>query len=293
MSDGLLRSDRLELRGGVLFSKALSQSAYRDRWDDDAADDPVRTAIATNGSGLEDIATLTGKIAPLWTRFPANTRVGTLIDIGAGYGRIELFLSAERGLRCDTFCAIDISEAMLRRLQLYRERHDVFPGAAVHAICTSASDLPLEDASVDLVISSAVFLHMGKSYVAQTLAELARVLKPGGNFIFDSSFPNRSNPSSYVPRLKPERFRKPHALKYWSRAEIERLIDASGLAARVGAVSVDASHYAALPKRVGPLGVPLARKINARVGEPRRFRDVLTVMYSAYSRGALAPTPAY
>ena len=54
----------------------------------------------------------------------------------------------------------------MRRLIEYREQHSVFPDADVVAICASADDIPLADASVDLVVSSAVFLHMGKWFVA-------------------------------------------------------------------------------------------------------------------------------
>ena len=144
--------------------------------------------------GPRQTSCLTGKIAPLWERFPEGLHVGTLLDLGAGYGRIDLHLARAKGLTCDTFYALDISETMLRRLLEYREQHSVFPDADVVAICASADDIPLDDASVDLVLSSAVFLHMGKGFVARTVSELARVLKPGGAFVFDVAFPNRAEP---------------------------------------------------------------------------------------------------
>jgi arsenite methyltransferase len=286
--NALLRTDLLTLHDGVYYADNLLPSAYRARWDDEAADDPVQSAIATRGEGKNDLATLTAKIGPLWASFPENRRVETVLDVGVGYGRIELYLSAKRGLTCQTLCAVDISETMLRLLLANREEHDVFPGASVNAICSSASELPLADDSIDLALSSALFLHMGKRYVGQALAEIARVLKPGGSFIFDSSFPNRRNPDNYVPQLKPERLRKPHALKYWTRQEIERLIVSSGLAAKAGAFRLEASSYAIAPKRVGPIGVPLARRLNAALGEPRTLRDVLTVSYSAVSANAFS-----
>lgn len=283
-----LRIERVTFHNGVYFADDLLPSAYRARWDDEAADDPVRSAIAQPSEGKTDLATLTAKIPRLWSSFPANRRIETILDVGVGYGRIELYLSAERGLTCQTLYAVDISETMLRLLLANRERHDVFPGASVNAICASASDLPLADDSVDLALSSALFLHMGKRYVGQAFAEIARVLKPGGSFIFDTSFPNRRNPSSFVPRLKPERLRKPHALKYWTRKEVEHLIVSSGLAAKAGAFRLEASSYAIVPKRVGPIGIPLARRLNATLGEPRAPRDVLTVSYSAVSANAFS-----
>ena len=52
----------------------------------------------------------------------------------------------------------------------------------------------MESDSVDLALTSAVFLHMGKGFVERAVAEIARVLKPGGQFVFDVSFPNAREP---------------------------------------------------------------------------------------------------
>jgi SAM-dependent methyltransferase len=282
-SASVLRLDQVTFVDGVAVVDDGPASPYRARWDDEAAADPVASATAGATGGEDDLATLTRKLTPLWHRFPAGRQVGTLLDVGVGYGRVELFLSQEKGLRCDTFCAVDISQTMLRRLLEYRERHDALPGATVYAICASAERLPLEDASVDLAISSTAFLHMGKAYVARTAAEIARVLRPGGAFVFDGSFPNGRNPSHWAQRLKPPRLRSPHALKYWTRAEIDRLVRDSGLAERAGPFRIEPSTYALLPKNVGPVPVPLARRVNAALGVPRRLPGLLAVSWSAFS----------
>jgi SAM-dependent methyltransferase len=283
----VVRLDRLTVRDGVALADEEPASAYRARWEDEAAADPVASATAGATHGEDDLETLTRKLTPIWDRFPAGRHVETLLDVGVGYGRVELFLSERRGLRCDTFCAVDISETMLRRLLEFRERFDALPGATVWAIRASADRLPLEDASVDLALSSTAFLHMGKAYVSRTLAEIARVLKPGGGFVFDGSFPNPANPSNWVQQLKPPRYRSPHALKYWTRDEIERAVVASGLAARAGGFRIEPSTYALLPKEVGPVPVPFARRANAALGAPRRLDGLLAVVYSVYSPGAL------
>ena len=69
---------------------------------------------------------------------------------------------------------------------------------------------------------------MGKSFVRDAVAEVARTLKPGGDFVFDVSFPNARNPPNFLPRLKPERFRPPHFMKFWTRGEVEALLLESG-----------------------------------------------------------------
>jgi arsenite methyltransferase len=279
---------RVRRRDGIAFADSVPDSAYRRRWEQEAADDHVRSAIAGRGpsdSSSEDV--LTAKIAPLWERFPDKLHVPSVLDVGAGYGRIDLYLARRRQLSCETFCAVDISEQMLRRLLEYRDRFALFPEARIEPICASADDLPIEDASIDLVLSSVVFLHMGKQFVARAVREIARVLKPGGAFVFDGGFPNALNPSNWVPRLKPSRLRNPNALKYWRRQEVARLLSESGLAERAGGYRLEPTNYAILPKTIGPLPVPLARRVNSALGTPAALEDVLAVSFSAYSPEAI------
>jgi len=279
--------ERVHRRDGIAFADSVPETAYRARWEEEAAHDHVKSAIADGDRAVRDEAALTGKIGALWSRFPAGVHAPSLLDVGAGYGRIDLYLARERRLTCDTLCAVDISATMLERLLEYRERFDAFPGAKVHAVCASADDLPVEDASIDLVVSSAVFLHMGKAFVARAVREIARVLKPGGAFVFETSFPNALNPSNWPPRLKPHRWRNPNALKYWRREEVERLLTQSGLAEQAGGYRLEPTSYALLPKTIGPVAVPLARRINGSLGTPKSLTDFLAVSFSAYSPGAI------
>jgi SAM-dependent methyltransferase len=282
-----LRLAELVERDGIFHRSRSEWSAYKHQWEAEALDDHVASAIARGSAGAEDYETLTGKISPLWDRFPQGLHVGTVLEIGSGYGRIPLHLGREHDLTWESYCAVDISETMLRRLLEYRARFDLVPDGRLYPVCASADELPLEDDSVDLVLTSAVFLHMGKSFVGRTVAEIARVLKPGGSFVFDVSFPNARNPSSYLPRLKPKPLRSPNFLKYWTRAEVQRLLRSSGLDAKAGPTVTEPTSFALLPKRIGPVGLPLSRRINAALGDPERFRDVLAVSYSAYSEALL------
>jgi arsenite methyltransferase len=285
----VLRRDELVERDGILHRSGDGDaSTYRRRWEDEAADDHIRAAIAGDSSGPVDLAALTAKTSPLWDRVPAGSHFETVLEIGAGYGRIPLYLANKRRCTWSTYCAIDISENMLRRFVQYDEQLGRNPDAQLLPICVSADTLPLEDDSVDLAITSAVFLHMGKSFVAGAVAEIARTLKPGGAFVFDVSFPNARNPLSLPPQVKPRRLRPPHFMKYWRREEIEKLLMDSGLAAKAGGFSIEPSDFRLLPKRLGPLAIPLADRVNAAIGQsPRRFRHVLAIRHDAYSTGLL------
>lgn len=289
-ADVLRRSELVERDGILHRADSSDASAYRRRWETEAAEDHIRSAIAGNTSGPVDLAALTAKTSTLWDRLPEGRHFETVLELGAGYGRIPLYLANDRGCTWSTYCAIDISENMLRRFVEYDERFGRNPGADLHPIRASADALPLEDDSVDLAITSAVFLHMGKGFVERAVAEIARTLKPGGAFVFDVSFPNARNPLSWPPRLKPRQLRPPHFMKYWRREEVERLLVDSGLAAKVGGFTIEPAEFRLLPKRLGPVPIPLAERVNAAVGpSPRRFRDVLGIRFDAYSTGLLAP----
>jgi arsenite methyltransferase len=285
----LLRRHELVERDGIYHGADEQElSEYRRRWEDEAAEDHVRSAIATGTTATPDYETLTGKIAAVWDRIPRGSTFGTVLEIGAGYGRIPLYLARARDVTWSTYCAVDISETMLQRFVEYREQFAPAPASRLYPICASADALPLEDDSVDLALTSAVFLHMGKRFVADAVREIARTLKPGGHFVFDVSFPNAHNPTSLLLRLKPERLRPPHFMKFWTRAEVETLLVDTGLAAKAGGFTVEPGVYAILPKRVGPVPIPLARRANRLVGSaPSRFDAVLAESYIAYSSGLL------
>lgn len=286
---GVLRRQVLVARDGILHrADEAEPSKYRRRWEEEATTDHVRSAIAGGDTAVADYETLTGKISPLWARFPHGRSFGTVLEIGSGYGRIPLYLARERDASWETYCAVDISEEMLRRFVEYRDRFVPGDESTLHPICVSADELPLEDDSVDLALSSAVFLHMGKDFVARTLTEIARTLKPGGQFAFDVSFPNARNPPNLIPRLKPHRLRAPNFMKYWTRGEVERLLERTGLAAKAGGYAIEPGAYALLPKRVGPVSIPLARRVNRAVeAAPPKLGGLLASSYTVTSPGLL------
>lgn len=259
---GFLRRDELVLREGIWHrAEETAASAYRRRWEEEAQHDPVRAAIASEGHAQATYETLTAKVSPVWARIPHGKQLGHVLEIGAGYGRIPLYLVRERGARWTSYTAVDISETMLRRLAAYRERFAPSE-SPLHRVCVSADELPLESDSIDVVLTSAVFLHMGKAFVHRALAEVARVLRHGGHLVFDVSFPNARNPANLLPQLKPHRLRAPNYMKYWTRGELEHLLATTGLRAKAALISVEAGSHAVLPKEIGPLRVPLARRAN-------------------------------
>ena len=285
-----------ELRDEVYVPRAGDAvgGEYVRRWDDEAADDPLRSATARAGPSSPGYRDLTRKTSWFWRRFPAGRAFGTVLELGCGYGRVPLYLASERGFACERYFALDISVRMLEHFREHRRRHRSFPSAEVSLVRASADRVPRTDDSVDLVLPSGVIPHMAKRYVERALAEAARVLRPGGGFAFDASFPNALCPANapFVLRGALPFGRTPHHLKYYTVGELRRLVVRSGLAGKAPGWRLASDSHALLPKTLRRVRVPLARRVNARLtGAPPALRRATTVTYTLYSAGLLDGPP--
>lgn len=106
-------------------------------------------------------------------------RPGELIlDMGCGAGR-HAFESLRRGGKV---IALDYSLEELRTVRDYfwaiGEAGDVSDGGASNAVAGDAMALPFRDGTFDRIIASEVLEHLPQD--GRAIAELARVLKPGG-----------------------------------------------------------------------------------------------------------------
>jgi SAM-dependent methyltransferase len=119
---------------------------------------------ATRGfpPGVED------RVAEAFVRAGALAADSRVLEVGVGTGRIALPLAKRVG----RVLGVDRSAPMLGKLREKRAALAVLPARA------DAERLPLPDASVDAAVAVHVF-HLIPGWRA-VLAELARVLRPGG-----------------------------------------------------------------------------------------------------------------
>ncbi len=99
------------------------------------------------------------------------------VDIGAGTGLLTLPLAASVG----RVWAIDISSSMCTYLRTKAASADLLN---VEVAAASAVSLPLVDGSADLVVSNYCFHHLSDTDKEVALAEIFRVLRPGGRLVF-------------------------------------------------------------------------------------------------------------
>jgi arsenite methyltransferase len=287
-----IKLNNFQLQDGIYFPSCreeLNRTAQKQRWDKIGKTyyGSQKIEQATETAVKQDYTLLTGKPGGTWNKFPQNKSVDSILEIGCGYGRIPLYLSKAKNLNCQEYYGIDISETLLRRLVKCKQEYDFFPGAEFNIICNSAEILPLEENSIDLVISNCVFMHIPDAQVRNLLVEIARVLKPGGIFVFNHSFHNKSCPSHIIHNSvrNLNLFTKnPVYLKQHSASEIEEMLTASGIAAKCSNYIVEPTQeYAILPETFKGIPVPFARKINRSIRPSDSMKQTLAYGYSAYS----------
>lgn len=97
-----------------------------------------------------------------------------VLDVGCGTGTLTVWAKQrEPGI---DIAGIDGDPAVLRRA----ERKAAGAGLQIDFREALADDLPFEDASFDRVLTSLVFHHLPRDVKERSAAEIARVLRPGG-----------------------------------------------------------------------------------------------------------------
>lgn len=143
----------------------------------------ARAAFDRASSHYESAAALQAQVsAELLERLGAfDFRPHVVLDLGAGTGRVTREL--KRRYRGALVVALDVAPGMLREARRHLSAWRRF-----ERLCADAQRLPLKDASVDLVFSSLMLQWCEP--LDEALAEVRRVLRPGGFFAFSTLGPD-------------------------------------------------------------------------------------------------------
>ena len=99
---------------------------------------------------------------------PAARRDALLVDVGCGGG---LFIPYRDGYR---YLGIDLTHSAL----------EIVRAQGLPAVLADAGALPLPDECADVVVAGELFEHVHD--LDQVVAEIARILRPGGAVVFDT-----------------------------------------------------------------------------------------------------------
>ena len=101
-----------------------------------------------------------------------------VLEVATGSG--EMFRRLVRANPEGTTFGLDLSPNMAARTH-HRARHE-FPGADAHCGAVDVRDLPFRDESFDAVMCCYLLELLAREDIVRTLAEIRRVLRPGGTF---------------------------------------------------------------------------------------------------------------
>jgi ubiquinone/menaquinone biosynthesis C-methylase UbiE len=137
-----------------------------------------------------------------------------VLDIGCGYGKDTFYLSRQKGI---TAVGLDYSQGMLAEAQ------EAFPG--IDFVQMDMRSLLFPGNSFGGVWANGCIYHIPKKDIKLVLAEVRRVLKSSGVFLFNFKLGNvekmEQNPKSYGG--------KPRFYSYYETEEMKVLITESGL----------------------------------------------------------------
>lgn len=163
-----------------------------------------------------------------------NQRQLKLLDVACGTGR---FISQIRqAFPCLPITGIDLSAAYIREAERY-----LADWRSIELLVGNAEKLPAAENSYDVVSCIYLFHELPPEVRRTVAAELARVLKPGGLFVFVDSLQYGDNPS-YDGLLEafPQRFHEPYYRNYLVD-DLNAVFEAQGL-------QIDKTYNALLSK---------------------------------------------
>jgi ubiquinone/menaquinone biosynthesis C-methylase UbiE len=154
-----------------------------------------------------------------------DQRQVTLLDLACGTGR---FL---RQVRL-TYPALMLKGLDLSRPYLEEAARHLHGLRGAQLIEAPAERIPLPAASVDIVTSIFLFHELPADVRRQVTAEVARVLKPGGLFVFMDSLQMGDKPSwDGMLEAFPYRFHEPY-YRHYTTDDLDGMFSAAGLLVR-------------------------------------------------------------
>lgn len=157
-----------------------------------------------------------------WLAHKKHAKIA-LLDIGAGTGR---FLSFVKSVQPEMKAiALDLSEPYLARAR----KRAAKMGQEMEFLAAPAEKIPLPDASVDIITSIYLFHELPPKIRERAAKDIARVLKPGGLFVFADSIQYGDAPKfDGLLDVFPDLLHEPYYESY-AKTDLKQLFARAGL----------------------------------------------------------------
>jgi SAM-dependent methyltransferase len=186
-----------------------------------------------------------------------NQPGGAFLEIGSAWGR--WCIAASRA----GYSHVVAVDPFVPALEVGRQVADEL-GARVSFVSADGRHLPFADATFDVVFSYSVFQHWSKPHVRQAVAEIRRVLRPGGQALVQIT--NQHGAYGLAKRwLERRGLREKPDIRYWTPDEIRAAF------AVIGPTRLLPDGFFTLNPRVDDLGLlPLRSRAVIRASEALR-----------------------
>lgn len=254
-----LREKDVVQKDGIFIAKEIADKTV---WDDLAIENPTHAVISAKNE--EDAAKKSEEqIADILNY--VNTG-DVLLDCGTGYGRVAKYLLPKRSI--GGYVGVDSAFQMLKIFQQRYKHSDEEQKTPLLLLNADIHTLPLKNASVDVAIVCAVFLHNHKEVVQRAMTEISRVVKPGGKVLVYSSFPRSftlMGVQGHAYQMLLNVLGRPYKngpVRYYRAKEISRLFK------EFSEVELRPAGYAVLPKTLIFLPGPIEKLYRLGIANP-------------------------
>ncbi len=176
----ILKTDSVIEKEGIFVAKEIAEKTV---WDKLAIENPTHAVISAKDESEaykkseEQIADIKHALKP----------TDVLLDCGTGYGRVAKYLLPD--MQIGGYVGVDSAYEMLSLFKDRYQSHEAEQKTPLLLLNADIHTIPIKEASVDVAIVCAVFLHNHKSVVSRAMDEIKRTVKPGGKVLVYSSFP--------------------------------------------------------------------------------------------------------
>lgn len=162
----------------LLGGPETRRAAYKAVWNAQAKSEAAAKVAVAGYTSEEELHSTAEHTIQLLRRTVGVRSTDTILEIGAGVGRVGSRLAP----LCREWVGADVSENMLVHLRRRLAGH-----ANVRAVPLNGYDLsPFADASLDVVYSTVVFMHLDEWERYRYVREAFRALRPGGRVYVDN-----------------------------------------------------------------------------------------------------------